>query len=197
MRAALTALAVVFAAPAFAGGVAPVTPLPPVMIEPEQTWDGWYGGLQLTYGQGEIDTPPAADIEGNLYGIFLGYRYDMGDFVLGGELDYEHGSVALDAPGDTEVDWIFRSAVELGYDAGNLLPYATVGVATAHFTDPTPPAGFDATSLGYFAGVGLDYAISERFTVGAEVLFHQFDEGPSATSSTSLQTLSVNAAFRF
>ncbi len=200
MRIALTALGLVLAAPAFAGGyVEPAAPAPaPVVPIPvaAPTWDGWYGGVQIEYGDGSVTTGDT--LEGNLYGIFGGYRADLGNIVIGGEWDYVHGGLESAANPANSADTIFRSGLEVGYDAGALLPYATVGAAYIHLDVPGPvPPGFDRTGFGYFYGLGVDYAVTDNVTIGAELLQHEFEDLPIAGTDIDALTFGLNASFRF
>ena len=100
-------LAAMLVGPAVAGG--PTTTAPEPMIIPAAEpyaapgidWSGAYVGGQLGYA--DTDTSAGAlDGYGMLGGVHAGYRWDMGTFVAGAELDYDTASVDLGAvPGDT------------------------------------------------------------------------------------------------
>ena len=48
------------------------------------------------------------DFDGHLYGVFGGYRYDFGQLVVGGELDYMVGEFEFDVAAlDSESEWTF------------------------------------------------------------------------------------------
>lgn len=185
------------AAPALAGGIA--EPAPEAIYVPvdDATWDGWYAGLSIGYGDGE-GTGPGQVYDGNRIGAFLGYRYDMGNFVIGGEIDFEHGVMYLNGSTTDGVNEMLRSGFEFGYDAGALLPYATLGAVAMWYENPPPIPAFDDISFGLFYGLGLDYDINGSITVGAELLLHQFDDdAPLPGQSQDVTTFNVNAAFRF
>lgn len=56
-------------------------------------WTGFYAGGQLGYA--DIDGTGAADGSGGTYGVHGGYNYDFGQFVLGGEVDYDKLDIDL------------------------------------------------------------------------------------------------------
>ncbi|HID68711.1 MAG TPA: porin family protein [Roseibacterium sp.] len=199
MRIALTARSLVLATPAFAGGYAEPTPRPPVAIAPDATptWDGWYVGISGSYGDGTSGVG-ALPMEGNFYGVFGGYRFDIGNVVLGVEWSYDHGFLELNGSSIRGLESIARSGAQIGYDAGAFLPYASFGMAMARLEDPTPPPGFDSTGLGYYYGLGVDYMVTDAIMIGAEFMQHQFDNDfPLVGQSVEVNTFSLNAAFRF
>jgi opacity protein-like surface antigen len=222
-RASVAVLALVVASPALAGGFAPVaTPVEPVApvvpVVPAATsdWTGFYAGAQLGFGDATMDlsmgeeSAEFAQGTGALYGVHAGYMRDFGRIVVGGELDWDFGSVELDVnpmfePGTLgSIDSIGRAKLRVGYDAGRFLPYVTAGVARASFSYDMPDAEavLDDTATGRFIGLGAAYAVSDRFTIGIEALRHDFD-GPDANGATEgdletqLTTVSLRGSFRF
>jgi opacity protein-like surface antigen len=203
------------AAPALAGGIAEPAPAPAVVptapvAAPGMDWTGPYGGIQLEYGDTGLGVD--ADIvdsifededtsgDGFLGGVFAGYRYDFGDYVVGVELDHLASDIDLevdttDGTADGSFDRLTRLGVEAGFDAGRALFYGTVGAANAS----VEVGGDDSTSNGYFYGIGMDYAVTEQITVGAELLQHEFDDFDfdGASADVDATTFGVNAAFRF
>lgn len=186
------------AAPALAGGMAQPAP-PPAVIPvapapaPAADWTGAYGGLQLEYGDAELSGALDEEGTGALAGIFGGYRYDFGSYVVGAELDLNLADIELDAAGG-EIDMVSRLGLEAGFDAGPALIYGTAGAAIA-----TVDAGTDTLrGDGYFYGVGVDYAFTDNITVGAELLQHEFDDFDDTSGlDASALTFGVNAALRF
>lgn len=191
----------VFLAPlqAFAGGyVAPTEPAPapaPAPIVPAgYDWSGLYGGVQLEYGDVTVDG--AAEGDGVLYGVFGGYRYDFGNFVVGAELDLNLADIDLvDGVGTTigSLDSVHRLGAEVGYDAGPALVYGTAGITQASAT----VGGADLQDNGYFFGAGVDYLLTDQIILGAEVLQHEFEDFDSSGLDISATTFGISAAFRF
>ncbi len=154
--------------------VAP-TPVPvaaPAPIPTGRDWTGFYAGGSLGYGDVDVDGVDG-DFEGLTFGGHAGYNYDLGSIVVGGELEaMGTNDFTLDG-GDLELDTVLRAKVRAGYDAGAYLPYVTAGWAQA--TVDGGAAG-ELEDDGYFYGVGLDYALSDAFTVGGEYLRHEFED---------------------
>ncbi|WP_109468373.1 outer membrane protein [Albibacillus kandeliae] len=207
MRKYLFALvAVPFATPALAGSLAePVQEYTPVVVAPQAPvydWTGFYGGLQLgTSVDGSLESGGASvDADADLYGVTLGYRKDFGGFVLGGGIDYMMGDGSIDVPGggtsDFDVDHLARIGVKGGKSFGRTLVYGTLGYADTKLTDS---ANNSVSSDGYYYGVGMDYMVSEHFTIGGEVLKHKFDSFDDSLADANLDmvTVGLNLAYKF
>jgi opacity protein-like surface antigen len=191
------AVASLLALPAFAGGTAPQTGLTPVVAPAPAAgtdWTGAYAGLQAENGNATIlGGPPDPEFDGTFLGVFGGYRYDFGTWVLGGEIDYVTGELTSAIPAGS-VDDLLRAGVELGFDAGQALFYGTAGWARVGLTDPVGATDND----GYFYGVGMDYLVTDRITVGFELLWHDFDEvGNPPPATMDMTTIGINAGIRF
>jgi outer membrane immunogenic protein len=152
-----------------------IAPAPaPVMAAPAPqsgNWDGFYLGGQVGTGKATDDTGDDLSGDFNTYGIHAGYMYDMGTFVLGGELAYS----VLDADGDdVGVDVSLANLkFRAGYDAGNFLPYVTAGVAGLYVEDDLGDSGSDT---GVVYGLGVAYAVTDNFILGGEYVRNTFEE---------------------
>lgn len=198
---------------AFAGGftppvveqpvVAPVAPVAPV--DTGSDWTGGYVGLQYGKGDVDVDTPAitfpsglvepeesaSVDIDG--YGIHGGYLHDLGKFVVGGELDFNK----LDND-DGDVD-MWRLRGRAGYDLGRWLPYASLGMARL--------SADDESENGVSYGVGVDYKVTDNFTIGAEYTWQQFDldetvssngiDSVNFTSDVDVDLIQIRGAYHF
>ncbi|MDS9468645.1 porin family protein [Paracoccus sp. MBLB3053] len=185
-------LAGMSATAASAGGyVAPVveTPVVPVVetVEPVADWSGFYAGVQYGKGNAELSyAGESADSDFDAYGVHGGYMRDFGSFVLGGELDYNR--ISMD---DTDEDGdLWRLRGRAGYDMGKFLPYATLGVAQLEADD------LSETGITY--GIGADYMINDKFTVGAEYTRNDFSD-VADVDGADLDTdlFQIRAAYRF
>ena len=186
-------------APVLAGGFAEPIATPPVaapviIAAPapmmSADWTGFYAGAQLGYGQMTSDAIDE-DPQDLLYGVHAGYLYDLGNIVLGAELDYDMTEIGFAAPA-VDLDSVARFKLRAGYDAGAFQPYLTAGVAQA-----TVSGALDGTSDGQFAGLGLDYQLSDSFRVGGEVLAHQFDNLVDSGVDVEATTLTLRASYNF
>jgi outer membrane immunogenic protein len=182
-----------FAGTAFAGNLSEPMVEQPVMAAPMPApvlggdWTGFYTGLQLGYA--DADGPANLDGDNGSYGFHAGYDYDFGQFVLGGELDYDKTDIDL-ANGAANIDSVARAKLKGGYDLGNTLVYATAGYARAD----TSVGDED----GAFYGVGMNYKVTEQYTVGAELLQHQFNDiGGVNGADLDATTFNVRGSFRF
>lgn len=198
LRIALATTASLLAAPAFAGGaVVPVAPPVVIAAAPISDWTGGYVGLQFGTTLDSTITLAGTpnDLEADVYGVFGGYRFDLGTFVVGGELDYMVGEGDLTSPGafSFDIDQLVRLGIEGGYDLGNALAYATVGLAQIEITDQF---GTSDDSSGYFYGIGADIRVTDRVTIGAELLQHEFEDF-GFPNELEILTFGLNVAFTF
>jgi len=148
-------------------------------------WTGGYAGLNLGYG--DVDGTGAADGDDTTYGLHVGYDYDFGTWVLGGELEYDE--IDIDLAGAANADSVTRLKLRGGYDLGRTLIYATAGAARLQTS-----IGDDT---GEFIGVGVAYQVSDRFTVGGELLEHRFDDIGGTGVDADATTFNVRGSFRF
>jgi predicted porin len=165
-----------------------VETVPTAVYEPAFTggdWTGAYGGLNLGYG--DVDGSGAADGNDMTYGLHLGYDYDFGRYVIGGEFEYDDASIDLN--GAAETDSVMRLKLRGGYDLGRTLVYATAGAAKLETS-----IGDDT---GEFIGVGVAYQVTDRFTVGGELLEHRFDDVGGSGVDADATTFNLRGSFRF
>ena len=155
-------------------------------------WTGWYAGAQYDFIDGDATVGGAFD--GKVYGIFGGYRHDFGDFVIGGELDYSVGDITAVGGPTLDIDALLRVGVEVGYDAGPALIYATLGYATMDLSAP----GVSGEVDGVFYGVGADFMVSDRVSLGLEIIRDDFDSvGGLAGNDLEMTSVGLNVSFRF
>ncbi|MGH1425946.1 MAG: outer membrane protein [Pseudooceanicola sp.] len=176
----------ILAVPAFAGNTSPApadpVPMAPVAISVSD-WTGAYAGVQLGYGDLEFG---AASGDGIIGGAQLGYDYDMGNIVVGAELDYNMSNISL---GGTDIDQLARLKLRVGYDAGDALIYAVGGGARAMTST--------GNDNGWVAGAGVEYRVMERVSVGGEYLYHNFDNFNGSGSDLTGGTFAARINFRF
>lgn len=206
------------AAPVYAGGLdAPIMtaePAPVVQAQPMMQAPGW-GGLYLGAQAGtigvdyeiEIDEPGFTgvglfELDGKFYGVHVGYMHDIGNFVLGGEFDYDMinldtSTVTTDVSTSTDIDsdgTIMRLKVRGGYNFDRFLPYFTAGLARLEVDDE----GDGSTDTdGTFVGFGGVFKATNNILIGGEFLRHQFDDAFDSGLDFESDTFSLRASYRF
>ncbi len=184
--------------PAFAGG--PIEPIPePIVVAPVAApvntggeWGGAYVGAQLGYA--DIDSNGSAlDGDGVLGGVHAGYRYDFGKAVVGGEIDYDTASIDLGAVAGDELNSVTRLKLMAGADLGRTLVYGTAGYAYAD----ADVGGASLSDDGWVAGVGADYALTDQWRVGGEILTHGFDNFDGSGVDLDVTTVKAKVSFAF
>ena len=189
------------AAPAFAGGPVEVAaepevyaPAPVVVAAPVGEWTGFYAGAHLGYGRLEGDSAGTAvfDADGAIGGVQLGYRWDLGRTVLGVEGSVSASDVQDDATGISLKNKTDLK-LQLGYDLGTSLIYATAGASWAKLDDGVT----SETDNGWVAGLGYDYAINDSWVVGAEYLYHKYENFNDSGVDADGGTFAIRANYRF
>lgn len=183
-------------APAFAGGPVAVAdepmiaPVAQAYVAPGLDWTGGYVGAQLGYG--DVDSSTGA-LEGSgwLGGVHAGYRWDLGNWVAGTELTWDTTDIDLGTTGS--LDDVMALKLTAGREIGNSLVYGALGVAQANATVGTA----DASDNGIVYGIGFDYAVNDRWTVGGEVLEHQFNDFDGLPVDLDATTVKAKVALRF
>ncbi|MFV0303290.1 MAG: outer membrane protein [Paracoccus sp. (in: a-proteobacteria)] len=200
MKFAIAAIAATLTAgSALAGGyTAPVTetpvvaPVAPVAMNNDVDWTGFYAGVQYGQGNAEADgVDGSPDTDFDAYGVHGGYNYDFGKYVLGGELDYNKLDFDdLDDKGD-----LWRLRGRAGYEFGKFMPYVTLGVA--HLS--ADQDDFDVSDTAVTYGIGAEYMVTDKFTVGAEYTKQDFDDVSDDINDLDIDSdmVQVRASFRF
>ena len=209
------ALISALAVPAFAGGVGGKMAEPvveprvmdtPTPAAPARDWTGPYVGLNGTYiGVNNRDRGNFGG-SGPGIGAHAGYNVDFGGFVLGAEAEWDfYNDVTLDEvgrfPTAGEVESMGRLKARAGVPLGNdLLAYGLGGVAHMRTSDI-------GNNTGWVVGAGAEYMVTNDFSVGAEVMYHRFDDvsvdGGGAVPAGGedydfeATTVSVRGSFRF
>lgn len=189
---------ILLGAPAFAGGLGDVAPEPtvvaydaPVQANTGGEWGGGYVGAQLGYG--DINSGGAGlDGNGTIGGVFAGYRADFGQFVAGAELNYDVSNIDLGASAGT-LDNVTRLKLIGGADLGRALVYGTVGAAYAEATVGTATL----KDNGYFVGVGVDYLLTDNWSVGGEYLAHRFNDFDNSGVDLKVNTVEAKVSYKF
>ena len=175
-----------------------------------QDWDGLYGGLSFGYAMGDAThtfsngAPTGnSDPDGVLFGGFLGYGFQSGNTVYGGEIDLEFSNYSgsyvnttgATSQGNIDGKWqgSIRGVVGLASTfAGNpALYYATGGWAVGEFdflggpSVPVPPGGgYSETLNGWTAGFGVGVRVAANTTMRVEYRYTDFGDASGTLAPT-------------
>ncbi|GLS19530.1 hypothetical protein GCM10007874_25470 [Labrys miyagiensis] len=142
------------------------------------------------------------DPRGALGGLQAGYNWQTGNFVLGGEADIQiadiertgrisglNGNPAWFNTTSEKIDGFGTARLRAGYAFDRLLVYATGGLAYGHIkyssytqfephADVEYPGDASKWKAGWTIGGGLEYAVTDHWTVRGEYLY--YDLGKSS-----------------
>jgi outer membrane immunogenic protein len=199
------------ATPAMAADMAlKAPPLPPPPL-----WTGWYAGVNGGGGWENTTwtfTAPqffataagqsfSTNPNGGIAGWQIGYNYQFGNWVVGGELMGDWANLSNKVTGPvpafpfdtftTKLQDLESLTLRLGYAPGNWLFYGKAGVATGGINlsalsgPPVAGVGFSNTQrqVGPTVGAGLEFMWAQHFVVGVEYDFTSF--GGEAVGATA------------
>lgn len=155
----------------------------PAYVAPVFNWTGAYIGLNAGGGWGKSDWNGAGvdfDVSGGLVGATVGYNWQFGAWVLGGEADIDWTNIKgsstsgnCGAPScETKNEFLSTIRGRLGYSFDRFLPYVTGGAAIGNIMASS--AGFatvDETNVGWTVGTGVEFAFAPQWTAKIEYLY--------------------------
>jgi outer membrane immunogenic protein len=168
---------------------------------PIYSWAGVYAGVNIGYEWGDVTNTPASP-SGVAGGGQLGYNWQNGQFVFGGEAD-----IQLSAADDTFAPWKFSNPWfgtvrgRLGYAFNNILLYGTVGLAYGDVTAEVGGLKESKTEVGWTGGVGVEVGLNPNWSARLEYLYMDLGSstytltGTSNAFDASLLRLGVNYHF--
>jgi outer membrane immunogenic protein len=153
-------------------------PAAPMEVPPVNTWSGPYAGVTLGYGFSGDVKEPGNDIgvDGFLGGAFVGYNYQVDNFVVGAEGDLGYSGVDGSNAG-TNVEGGIEGSLRarLGYAVSpNILLYVTGGGAGRSVELQQGGVSDRNTLLGWTAGAGTDIKITENVFGRVEYRYTDF-----------------------
>jgi len=201
LAAGVSALALASAAQA-ADLIIDTAPAPIIgVVDTGSSWDGPFVGVFAGYGWADLDTdavlpPPGLDLspEGWLLGVDAGANFTLTDGIVAGivgDIAWADISDSFEPVAGTTlsstIDWQGSVRGRIGFDGGAFMPYLTAGLAFAHntidFDDGVTPASDDQTHIGWTAGAGVEFAVSDNMSIDA--LYRYSDYG-TATYGAAL-----------
>ncbi len=178
--------------PAFAADMPTHKAPPPIPVAmAPYSWTGLYVGIE---GAGSFGnsvenyivsgaSTSAFSVNGVMGGGTIGYNYQVGSFVFGLEADLSGGSmtgstICRDGVSTcaTKSTWLATERGRLGYAIDRTLLFVTGGFAEADVSAQvsTPSVGSNTetyTRSGYALGAGVEYALTQNWTVKADYLY--------------------------
>ncbi len=156
------------------------------------SWTGVYVGGNVGYGWGTASVDSlnrSLSPSGVNGGGQVGYNYQINHFVLGAEGDFQgadhHDSISGgNANLEAKSDWYATIRGRAGLAFGQFMPFVTGGIAFADSKLDTNVTGAGGnitasashTLTGYAVGGGLEYAITNNWTIRGEYLHLGFDD---------------------
>jgi outer membrane immunogenic protein len=205
-------------------------------------WAGLYVGGSVGYGWGDVsDTytlteissggtdrsvssvSGSAGMNGAIYGAHLGYNFQRGNIVFGPEIGINGTTMdgaalrqaTLSGVIQHDVDWYATAVGRLGYARDSFLFYGFGGVAWSKLETEIPSLNFkgDTTFVGWTAGLGVEYALSNSLSLrleyshvdlGNETTLHDrsiFDDGRTFIDNNeadlAFDVVKIGASYRF
>ena len=134
--------------------------------------------------------------------------------MLGAEADLNYSSIngtAEAGPGNTfgtDIKWFGSVNAKAGYAMDRLLVYGIGGIAFGGIeTSQTVGSAFSSTrtNVGWTVGAGIDYALTDKFVVGAQYRYYDFgsehydtpDPFVDRDQNVKLNTVGINLSYKF
>jgi outer membrane immunogenic protein len=191
-----TAALVAFSSSAMAADLMMPAKAAPFVAAPSTNWDGAYIGINGGYDWG--NSTKTGGTGTNAFGTFalaggtvggtIGYNFHLSDNVVGGvEGDLDWANVTGTFNGIVEtINWDGSVRARLGLDVGSgLLPYITGGVAFAGSNRAFGGVTESITSVGWTAGVGVEYMISDNLSAKIEYRYSDYGSHTYTTLPTT------------
>ena len=190
---------------------------PPVEI-PVFTWTGFYVGVQGGYVWTNLDVDPGGfeidDLNGGLFGGYVGYNWQYGAWVFGAEGDingvWNDQAFAIAGPPpftvDIGTDWLASIRARAGYAFDRALIFATGGVAFTQATADVDLGGGltlsgEETFTGWTLGGGVEYAFTDNWLGRLEYRYYGFPDkdldGAGGLGEVSLNTSTITAGIAY
>lgn len=146
-------------------------------------WAGLYVGGSVGHGWGDVSLEflsthvfgaffleDSSDLSGGVYGTHLGYNFQRGNIVFGAEIGINGTTIdgTTRFSFEHDVKWYATGVGRLGFAHEQFLFYGFGGVAWGNVESVLDLGSDNANHVGWTAGVGVEYALSDRLSLRLE-----------------------------
>jgi outer membrane immunogenic protein len=187
----------------------------PYLAPPAFTWTGVYAGVNVGYGFSERRSYTDATYGavtglggggGVIGGGQVGYNYQFtpgSGFVVGLEADYQGAKLNEKRAGligttpylnvSPGLDYFGTVRGRVGYAVDRLLVFGTAGLAYGGGSRPSFASSYPytlprETGIGWAAGAGVEYALTQQLSAKIEALYVNIDRGRAGATATDAAT---------
>lgn len=165
-------------------------------VEPARFgWGGFYAGASLGYAWlNDVDYqfPVPLEDQGQdwVFGGHVGYMHGFGNFVVGAEFEATYLDIDYEVFNFITVENGYTVKARAGYGFDRFLVSGHVGRTYA-----TTNVGL--ADWGWAFGGGVDYAITDNITLGAQYTHHTFNGFDGTLIDASLDIVTARVGFKF
>jgi outer membrane immunogenic protein len=135
------------------------------------SWMGPYLGANVGYEWGTVSNSPPQP-SGVAGGVEGGYNWQRGQFVFGGEADFDFSSAsATVGPVQFFNPWFGTLRGRGGIALGNVLLFGTAGLAYGELRGQSAGLTEWHGNIGWTAGAGVEVGLTHRWSAKAEWLY--------------------------
>jgi opacity protein-like surface antigen len=186
-----------------AAGSAQADGLTSVAPAPVRDWSGSFAGLSYGTAGGDMtffSVLPSDLTSGSIGGVHAGYLFQRGSLVYGGEVAYGkvNGSVVEIFDGNDEIDNVLDLKGRLGFATNRALVYGVLAYSWADYLQGGGGDDYKVDGIGF--GLGAEYAVSDRVSVGLEYLSRDLPGSGSdaeVVTDARFETLSLRVGLSF
>ena len=181
---------------------------------PVFTWTGFYVGANAGYGWGHVNTNgfnTVGDLDGFVGGGQVGYNYQIGQFVIGAEADFQGADLSSGSNlglVNVKTEWYGTVRARAGVAFDRFLVYATGGWAYGNVKTSFPglvgpfALSSDRTHTGgWTVGGGVEYAFTNNLIGGVEYLYVDLGEknilGANTKVGTDFSVVRARLSYKF